>query len=144
MVTNALPTRGSLCRVFIHASTRPGHLSVSCMHSFIHPYVTRTDDVLTRTNASPINGFGVFTVTVSMQLNADPRWRVPLLLDARAASIVAGILTSAGAETEEDERYDEEEKEGEEGDEREEEDEREEDEEEGEAVPPPVQLQPPE
>ena len=106
--------------------------------------MTRTDDVLTRTNASPINGFGVFTVTVSMQLNADPRWHVPLLLDARAASIVAGILTSAGAETEEDERYDEEEKEGEEGDEREEEDEREEDEEEGEAVPPPVQLQPPE
>ena len=114
------------------------------IHSSIHPYVTRTDDVLTRTKASPINGFGVFTVTVSMQLNADPRWHVPLLLDARAASIVAGILTSAGAETEEDERYDEEEKEGEEGDEREEEDEREEDEEEGEAVPPPVQLQPPE
>ena len=106
--------------------------------------MTRTDDVLTRTNASPINGFGVFTVTVSMQLNADPRWHVPLLLDARAASIVAGILTSAGAETEEDERYDEEEKEGEEEGGGEEEDEREEDEEEGEAVPPPVQLQPPE
>jgi hypothetical protein len=98
---------------------------------------------LTRTNASPINGFGVFTVTVSMQLNADPRWHVPLLLDARAASIVAGILTSAGAETEEDERYDEEDKEGEEEGGGEEEDDREE-EEEGEVVPPPVQLQPPE